>query len=111
MLDKSRKLISCVRVDYENKTGMLLNPSIQFFIDAQGNREDRYALHSVEVYMCLELNVVFIRQLPPPPPPKKKKKLKTTCKYIQNLLLIKARCILHFWINFLIILTQNKVIL
>ena len=26
VLEKSRKLVSCVRVDYENKTQMLLNP-------------------------------------------------------------------------------------
>ena len=30
VLDKSRKLVSCVRVDYENKTQMLFNPLIQF---------------------------------------------------------------------------------
>ena len=36
VLDKPTKLVSCVRVDYENKTQMLLNPSIQFFIGAQG---------------------------------------------------------------------------
>ena len=37
VLDKSRKLVSFVRVDYENKTQILLNPSIQFFIDARGS--------------------------------------------------------------------------
>ena len=36
MLDKSRKIVSCVRVDYGNKTQMLLKPSVQFFIDARG---------------------------------------------------------------------------
>ena len=36
VLDKSGKLVSFARVDYENKTQMLLNPSIQFFIDARG---------------------------------------------------------------------------
>ena len=35
-LDKSRKLESCLTVDYENKIQMLLNPSIQFFIDVWG---------------------------------------------------------------------------
>ena len=34
LLVKSRKLVSCVRADYENKAQMLLNPSIQLFIDA-----------------------------------------------------------------------------
>ena len=34
VLDKSRALVSCVRVDYVNKTQMLLNPSIQFLRDA-----------------------------------------------------------------------------
>ena len=36
MLNKPRKLVSCIRVDYENKRQMLLNPTIQFYIDAQG---------------------------------------------------------------------------
>ena len=37
MLDNSRKLVPCVKVDYENKKLMLLNPSVQFFIDARGS--------------------------------------------------------------------------
>ena len=56
MLDKPRKLVSCVRVHDENKTLMLLNPSIQFFIDAQGfivDRDERYALRSAEVYVSV----------------------------------------------------------
>ena len=46
VLDKSQKLVSCVRVDYENKTQMLLNPSIQFFIDAQGLGAAQYLLYN-----------------------------------------------------------------
>ena len=34
-LDKSGKAVSCVQVDYKNKKEVFLNPSIQFFIDAQ----------------------------------------------------------------------------
>ena len=52
LLDKPRKLVSCVRADHENETQMLLNPSIQIFIDAQGvivYRDERYALRSAEV--------------------------------------------------------------
>ena len=41
VLDKSRRLFSCVRVDYENKAQMFFNPSIQFFIDARGVIIDR----------------------------------------------------------------------
>ena len=33
VLEKSRKLASCVKVDYENKIQMLLNSSIKFYID------------------------------------------------------------------------------
>ena len=36
VLNKPRKLVSCIRVDYENKRQMLFNPSIQFRIDAWG---------------------------------------------------------------------------
>ena len=36
VLDKSRKFVSCVRENYENKTQMLFNPSIQFFTNAKG---------------------------------------------------------------------------
>ena len=42
------------------------------------DREEKYALRSAEIYMCIEQNFVFMRQLPP-----------TTCRYIQNLLLLK----------------------
>ena len=90
VLDKSRKFVFCVRIDYENKTQMLSNPSIQFFIDPRGvtiSREERYPLRSAEVYMWLEQTVVFIRQLPP-----------ETCRYIQNLL-IKALNLAAFYID------------
>ena len=51
-------------------------------------------MHYVQLsFMCLELNIVFIRYQPP-----------KTCRYIQNLLL--PRCILHWWINFLISLRR-----
>ena len=40
------------------------------------DREERYVLCSAEVYMCLEQNVVFVRQWLP-----------KTCRYIQNFLL------------------------
>ena len=36
VLNKPRKLVSCIRFDYEKKTKMLFNPSIQFYIDARG---------------------------------------------------------------------------
>ena len=53
VLDKSRKLGSCVRVD------------IQSFIDARGLLLiGRKGMHCAEVYMCLEQNVVFMCQLP-----------------------------------------------
>ena len=55
MLDKSRKIVSCLKVDYENKKIMVLNPSSQFLIDA---REllliEKKGMHYAEVYMCLE---------------------------------------------------------
>ena len=52
-------------------------------------REERYALRSTELYMCLKQNVVFICQLPP-----------KTCKYVENfLLLIKALCFIVFYIG------------
>ena len=35
VFDKSRNLVSFVIVDYENKTEMLLNPSIQLVKDAR----------------------------------------------------------------------------
>ena len=37
VLDKSKKFVSCVRVDYENETKMLFQyPLIKFFIDVRG---------------------------------------------------------------------------
>ena len=61
------KLVSCIRVDYENKTQMLL---IQFFIDSiQFNctggfvdRDERYALRSAEVlkFMYQSIPAVYI---------------------------------------------------
>ena len=55
--DKSRKLVSCVRVDYENRTQMLLNPSIQFFIDARGlSFIGRKAMHYAELKFTCFLN-------------------------------------------------------
>ena len=49
------------------------------------DKEGRCALRSAEVYMCLEQNVVFIRQIPP-----------KTYIYIQNSLKSSLlRCILH----------------
>ena len=75
VLYESRELVSCVRVDYENKTQILLNPLILYRCTGVSiEMEERYA----EVYMCLEQNVVFIRQLPP-----------KTCRYFQNLLLLR----------------------
>ena len=73
VLDEPRELVSCVRIDYENKTNAL-NPSIlhrstRVIID----KEERYALRSTEVYMCLEQDVVFISELPP-----------KTCRYIYS---------------------------
>ena len=53
------------------------------------DKEERYALRSAKVYMCLEQNVVFVRQLLP-----------KTCKYIENLpLLIKALYLAAFYID------------
>ena len=48
ILNRSRKFISCVRVAYENKTQMLLNPSVQFFIVII-DRKEKYALCLAEV--------------------------------------------------------------
>ena len=36
VLGKLRKLVSCVKVDHENKKQILFNPSISFFIDTRG---------------------------------------------------------------------------
>ena len=61
VLDKPRKIFSCVKADYENKKQLLLNLSIQFFIDAQGllliGRKD---VHYVEVCMYLEHEQHFV---------------------------------------------------
>ena len=58
VLGKSRKLVSCVIVDYENKTQMLLiNPINSIFYRCTGviiDREESYALRSAEVYICIE---------------------------------------------------------
>ena len=80
-----------IMIDYENKTQMLLNP-ILFIVDGVIiDREEKYALRSAEVYIC---------QLPPKmqiyPKPSSIKKSSL------------HHCILHWWINFLIILTQNN---
>ena len=69
---------------------MLLNASVQLFIDARGLLLiRRKGMHCAKVYMCLEHNVVFICQLPP-----------KTCRYIQNVLLLKKLFTsLHFTLN------------
>ena len=63
--DKSRKLASCVRVDSENNAFKTMNSIFLQMHRVIIDREGRYALCSAEVYMYLEKNVVFIRQLPP----------------------------------------------
>ena len=60
VLDKSRKLVSCVRVDYENKTRMLSTPSIQFFIDARGLLLiGRKGMHYAQLKFTCVLNRTF----------------------------------------------------
>ena len=54
---------------------MLLNPSVQFFIDARGLLLiERKSTHHTKVYMYLEQYFIFMCQLP----------LKTCGRYIQN---------------------------
>ena len=61
MLDKSRKLVSCVKADFENKKLMLLNPSIQFFIDARGLLlTERKGIYYAEFYMYLDVEQYFV---------------------------------------------------
>ena len=88
MLDKSRKIVSCLKVDYENKKIMVLNPSSQFLIDARGLLLiEKKGMHYAEVYMCLEQYFAFICHLPQ----------KTCRRYIENLLLLKKLfTTLHF---------------
>ena len=64
-------------VDHENKKNAFkpINSILYGCMRVIIDREERYALHSAEVYMCLEQNIVFICQLSP-----------KTCRYIQNLL-------------------------
>ena len=72
-------LFSCVEVNYENTNAFKPMKSILYRCPGIiTDREEKYALHSAEVYKCLEQNVVFIRQLPP-----------KACRYIQNILLLK----------------------
>ena len=57
VLDKSRKFASCIRVDYEDKAKMRLNPSIQFFIDARGLLLiERKGLHYAQLKFTYVLN-------------------------------------------------------
>ena len=61
VLDKSRKLVSCVKVYFENKKQMFLRTSIQFFIDAwELLLIERRGMHYDEVYMYGKKHFVFI---------------------------------------------------
>ena len=80
MLDKSRKLVACVGVNYENKAQLLLNPSIQFFIDARvllliGNKGVLYA----QLKFTCVLNWTLFSNANYP---------RKTGRYFQNLLLL-----------------------
>ena len=57
VLNKSRKLVFCDRVDCENKTQNAFKPINSTLYRCKGviiDRDERYSLHSAEVYMCLK---------------------------------------------------------
>ena len=90
VLDKSRKLVSCVRVDYENKTQMLFIPSIQFFIDVWGLLLiGRKGMHYAQLKFTCVLNRRLFSCANYP---------RKHAEYIQNLLLIKALYFAAFFI-------------